>query len=53
MISFLLGVSFSLNVVLCFYIYFTRLKKEEFDDFEVVDKEQVKDFFSSDNIGFH
>ena len=53
MISFLLGVSFSFNIVFALYIYFTRVKKDEFDDIEVVDREEVKEFFSSDNKGFH
>ena len=53
MISFLLGVSVSFNVVLCIYIYLTRLKKEEFDENEVVNREDVKEFFSNDNNGFH
>ena len=54
MIMFLLGVSFSLNVVLCVYIYFTRLKnEEEFNEIEVVDKKEVREFFYNENKGFH
>ena len=54
MVMFLLGISFSLNVVLCAYIYFTRLKnEEEFNEVEVVNRKEVKEFFSDENKGFH
>ncbi len=51
---FLLGFSICLNVVLIIYIYFTRIRKEEFKEEEIVNRKEYEDFFEDkkSNNGF-